>query len=326
MSFDGGLALEPSCYLRGEEPVVHLGLEEPDVLVLDGRLLHRQQCRFEPRAARRIRRDPQVHRHPGGVDRELGCICGLARHRTGQAGHHELFPAGRPILRCQSLDEGLDRRPGVRVRDAREQVVVVPTHPDEQAEVRELRDVTGGAQERVVVLARGLVLTLHGRGRSPQRLRLDGRSADDEQSTDNGWKGARQLVRVERVVADDNGPVSVGNRYFVCSMSSDELTASDTLNLARGHWRCENEGHWTADAIWDEDARRTPWTQHPNGILVVGILRAIAINILAVLRALSRVERGENLVKPTWQTCIEQVLLVLFEPLLDMTEFNAFEP
>ena len=143
---------------------------------------------------------------------------------------------------------------------------------------------------------------------------------------DHGWKGARQLVRVERVVADDNGPVSVGNRYFVCSMSSDELTASDTLNLARGHWRCENEGHWTADAIWDEDARRTPWTQHPNGILVVGILRAIAINILAVLRALSRVERGENLVKPTWQTCIEQVLLVLFEPLLDMTEFNAFEP
>lgn len=142
---------------------------------------------------------------------------------------------------------------------------------------------------------------------------------------DHGWQDARQLVRVERVVADDDGVVSIGNRYFVCSMGAEELTAEHALNLARGHWRCENEGHWTADAIWDEDARRTPWTQHPEGILVVGLLRAIAINILAVLRALSRIERGEMLVKPTWKACIEQVLLVLFEPLLDMTAFNAFE-
>ncbi|MGE3232610.1 MAG: hypothetical protein AB7O78_02635 [Thermoleophilia bacterium] len=36
MSFDGGLALEPRCYLRGEEPIVHLGLEEPANLLLDG--------------------------------------------------------------------------------------------------------------------------------------------------------------------------------------------------------------------------------------------------------------------------------------------------
>ncbi len=36
MSFDGGLALESDCYLRGEEPVIHLGLEEPGVFYLDG--------------------------------------------------------------------------------------------------------------------------------------------------------------------------------------------------------------------------------------------------------------------------------------------------
>jgi predicted transposase YbfD/YdcC len=142
---------------------------------------------------------------------------------------------------------------------------------------------------------------------------------------EHGWEGARQLVRVERVVASDEGVESVGNRYFVCSMDDGELTAERMLDLARGHWRCENEGHWTADAIWDEDARRTPWTQHPDGILVVGLLRAIAINILAVLRALSRIGRGDKLLKPTWKVCIEQVLLVLFEPLLDMKAFNAFE-
>jgi predicted transposase YbfD/YdcC len=148
------------------------------------------------------------------------------------------------------------------------------------------------------------------------RHRIDG---------DHDWEDARQLIRVERVVADDEDLVSVGNRYFICSKDDDALTAEHALALARGHWRCENEGNWTADAIWDEDARRTPWTQHPQGILVVGLLRAIAINILAVLRALSRIARGKRLVKPRWQTCIEHVLLVLYEPLLDMTDFNVFE-
>jgi hypothetical protein len=68
-----------------------------------------------------------------------------------------------------------------------------------------------------------------------------------------------------------------------------------------------------------------PRGQHPDGILLVGVLRAVAINILADLRALSRIGRGDKLLKPTWKVCIEQVLLGLFEPLLDMTTFNAFE-
>ena len=139
---------------------------------------------------------------------------------------------------------------------------------------------------------------------------------------DMGWKDAAEIVRVERVVAGDE-EVTVGNRYFVTS--DDEMDASDALQLARAHWRCENEGHWTADAIWDEDARRTPWTQHPDGVLVVGILRAIAINILAVLRALSRIQEGLKSIKPTWKTTIEQALLVLCEPLLDMEAFNDLE-
>ena len=81
----------------------------------------------------------------------------------------------------------------------------------------------------------------------------------------------------------------------------------------------------TADAIWDEDARRTPWTQHPDGVLVVGILRAIAINILAILRALSRIQEGLKSNKPTWKNVIEQALLVLCDPLLDMEAFNALD-
>lgn len=137
------------------------------------------------------------------------------------------------------------------------------------------------------------------------------------------WAHARQLFRIERVAADDEGVCSVGNRYFVTSVANDELDAEQAVELARAHWRCENEGHWTADAIWDEDARRTPWTTHPHGILNVGLLRAMAINMLAMLRTLSRVEWADKLIKPSWKTVVEQALLVLCEPLLSMEAFNA---
>jgi len=60
-------------------------------------------------------------------------------------------------------------------------------------------------------------------------------------------------------------------------------------------------------------------------VLVVGILRAIAINILAILRALSRIQEGLKSNKPTWKNVIEQALLVLCDPLLDMEAFNALD-
>ncbi len=139
-----------------------------------------------------------------------------------------------------------------------------------------------------------------------------------------GFAGARQVFRIERVAASDE-KTSVGNRYFVSSEDADELSAQEALELARAHWRCENEGHWTADAIFDEDARRTPWTKHPDGVLVVGLMRAMAINILAILRSLSRYTHGDRWLKPTWKMVIEHTLLVLCEPLLDMEAFDAFD-
>lgn len=102
---------------------------------------------------------------------------------------------------------------------------------------------------------------------------------------------------------DATEEVSVGNRYFVSSETPDELDALQAYRVARARWRCENEGHWTADAIWEEDARRTPWTTHPTGIVNVGILRAIAINILALLRSMSRLLEGDQLVPPTVSRC-----------------------
>jgi predicted transposase YbfD/YdcC len=148
------------------------------------------------------------------------------------------------------------------------------------------------------------------------------------------WTHARALLRVERTVVDGNDEVTIGTRYYVCSMPSEMATPDQLLAASRAHWRVENEVHWTADARWDEDARRTPWTMHPTGILVVGLMRAIAINIAAILRALSRIRQNPVepdepdppdpiWLKPTWKTIAETALMLFFQPLLDTTEFDT---
>ena len=103
------------------------------------------------------------------------------------------------------------------------------------------------------------------------------------------WSHARQLIRVERTVEKDE-QVSRGVRYFVTNLVPGRLSAEHWLMLVRRYWRCENEGHWTADVVWKEDARRTPWTREPRAIYALASLRMLALNILAVLRNMSRRE------------------------------------
>lgn len=141
-----------------------------------------------------------------------------------------------------------------------------------------------------------------------------------------GWEGTRQLIRLQRIAVDnDDEEVSVGERYFVSSESPDKLDALEAYHLARAHWRCENEGHWTADAIWDEDARRTPWTRDPTGIVNVGILRVLAINILALLRSMSCIRKGDRTLTPGWSQVVEYAVQVLLEPALETGGFNEFD-
>ena len=60
------------------------------------------------------------------------------------------------------------------------------------------------------------------------------------------WDHARQLVRVQRVAEDPHtGEVTTGNRYYVSSRGPSELGPMACLKISRGHWRCEDETHWT---------------------------------------------------------------------------------
>ncbi len=143
--------------------------------------------------------------------------------------------------------------------------------------------------------------------------------------TDQGWLDwthARQFVRVRRIAENERtGKVTVGNRYYVCSRPVSMLDAESCMRISRGHWRCENETHWTADAILQEDRRRHVWSRHPNGVLVVAVIRAMAQCILAVARKLSKI--GYSCETPTWRQVIEHYFLVLCDGILDTEAFDS---
>ena len=136
------------------------------------------------------------------------------------------------------------------------------------------------------------------------------------------WPHARQLIRVQRITEElATGKKTVGNRTYISSEAPAVLEPSAALRVSRAHWRCEDETHWTADAEMQEDRRRLAWSRHPNGILVVSVLRMIAIAILAVARRLSRM--GYSLETPSWAQVAEHFLLQLCGSILDTEAFDA---
>jgi len=136
------------------------------------------------------------------------------------------------------------------------------------------------------------------------------------------WTHARQLIRVQRVAEDPKtGEKTIGNRFYVSSRAWPELSANDALKISRGHWRCEEETHWTADVMLNEDRRRLAWSRHPNGVFVVALLRMMALNILAIARKLSRLSHGKE--TPTWRQVAEHFFLALCSSTLLTEAFDA---
>lgn len=136
------------------------------------------------------------------------------------------------------------------------------------------------------------------------------------------WRHARQLIRVERTVNNDAGETT-GNRYFVTNLPQGRLNGARWLAAIRLYWRCENSGHWTADVVWKEDARRTPWITDPKAVFALALLRMIALNVIAILRATSR--RSYCSQPPPWADVIQALRFLLAPPALVLGERLDFE-
>jgi predicted transposase YbfD/YdcC len=137
------------------------------------------------------------------------------------------------------------------------------------------------------------------------------------------WTHARQLVRVERTVEKKDGTAEVGNRFFVSNLPTGRLKGKGWLVLVRMHWRCENEGHWNADVIWKEDARRTPWIRVPRAVYAVSMLRMLGLNVLAVLRAMTRREWSQE--APPWAEVALAARFALAGPTIVLRQRYTFD-
>jgi hypothetical protein len=125
-----------------------------------------------------------------------------------------------------------------------------------------------------------------------------------------GWTHARQVVRVQRLVENERGVVSEGNRYYVTNLPAGRLKSQGWLTMIRLYWRIENNGNWTTDVVWKEDTRRVPWIRVPEAVFALSLLRMMALNLLSVLRSMSRREWDSRSVP--WNDVV-QALYVLFK-------------
>jgi predicted transposase YbfD/YdcC len=99
------------------------------------------------------------------------------------------------------------------------------------------------------------------------------------------WRHLQTVVRVESEVRQvETGLVeSKESRYYLSSLPANRLSPQQWLLVVRNHWGVENQGHWTLDAVFEEDDR--PWIRmSPKGALVVMLLRRMAYNLLALYR------------------------------------------
>jgi hypothetical protein len=136
------------------------------------------------------------------------------------------------------------------------------------------------------------------------------------------WTHARQLVRVQRRALNTaTDEQSIGNRYYVSSRTPTQLTPTTALAISRAHWRCEEETHWTSDAMLQEDLCRLSWSRHPNGVFVAAAVRTIGLAILAVARKLSRLAYSKE--TPTWRQVAEHFFLALCDTTLLTESFDA---
>lgn len=128
------------------------------------------------------------------------------------------------------------------------------------------------------------------------------------------WEHARQLIRVERTAWPGEKAkvqsLEIGNRYWVCNLAPQALSEPvHWLWLLKRYWRCENSNHWTCDKFFGEDAKQTPWSKDPEAILVATYFRLLALNILAVLRSMSRRDWHPRV--PPWETVLRLVNIIL---------------
>jgi hypothetical protein len=94
------------------------------------------------------------------------------------------------------------------------------------------------------------------------------------------FPGIELILRVDWDVSVAGAPDRHETRYFVTSLSADEVSPEQLLRWVRGHWCIENGLHFIKDRWWDEDRQ---WSTRPGLAERLAMLRDAALTALHVL-------------------------------------------
>lgn len=125
------------------------------------------------------------------------------------------------------------------------------------------------------------------------------------------WSHLKQVWRIEKqIVGGKTGELEVENRYYVTNLHVGRFQPAQILWLVRSHWAIENNCNWTMDCIWDEDTK--VWCGQGVGIQVLGLLRLMAYNLVALLRCRCLRHREERKAeKRRWQELCDLLFLLI---------------
>ena len=86
------------------------------------------------------------------------------------------------------------------------------------------------------------------------------------------WEGLQQIGVIQRDRQIGN-KITTEVHYYIMSQ---QLSAAETLNIARKHWEVENKLHWRLDVAFGEDQNQTT---NNCAIENLSILNRLALNI-----------------------------------------------
>lgn len=125
-----------------------------------------------------------------------------------------------------------------------------------------------------------------------------------------GWSHLRQVWLVRQSTMHPDGRLTLEDHYRVTNLPRGRLTGLQILDVVRAHWGIENVLNWTTDTQWGEDQRA--WSYQDNALLVLGLLRLMAFNVLQLL--FKRHLKAKRYRKLRWEQRFQRVLLSLLQP------------
>jgi predicted transposase YbfD/YdcC len=94
------------------------------------------------------------------------------------------------------------------------------------------------------------------------------------------FPGISLILRVDLDISAAGSSVRHETRYFIASLSADEVSPDRLMRLVRGHWSVENGLHFIKDRWWDEDRQ---WSTRPGLAERLAMLRDAALTALRVV-------------------------------------------